>query len=233
MLHDNTVQRYVQFLISLELSAYTEEWRMGLQHADKQGLDVGIIAVITAEQGRAWTASHVELEDVMCTDDKLEDMTITCTIEHDDNVASCQIRTFKQDSLQKISVVIVPRDAGLDTVKLNISLSQDRSDPCRKVPAMSPSPTPILSDMVPGTPSTTRLINWVENQINGPVYPDIPDESLGQQGDVHSEERSVTEPDTQAPEARFSSEEVFAFLVQLRESGKMPAPFSTPKKRKL
>ncbi|KZT29989.1 hypothetical protein NEOLEDRAFT_1126698 [Neolentinus lepideus HHB14362 ss-1] len=54
-LGDNAVQRYAQFLVSLELSADIEERRVALQRAEEQGLDVGMVAVVAAARtmGRA------------------------------------------------------------------------------------------------------------------------------------------------------------------------------------
>ena len=49
-LGDNAVERYAMFLTSLDLTADIKEGRLALTRARKHGLDVNIVAIVTAER---------------------------------------------------------------------------------------------------------------------------------------------------------------------------------------
>ncbi|TFK47772.1 hypothetical protein OE88DRAFT_1738304 [Heliocybe sulcata] len=151
-------------------------------------------------------------------------MAITYSVEHGKDIATCQIRTFTENGLRKLSIAIVPRDVGLNMIKLNISLN---NEPCEITPT-----NPVI--VPPGTPSSTRLLDWVEGQVNGPPYPDVEQGSVARLEDgQESELLTATESDSlELPPVRYSPEEVRVFLEKYRDTGKMPMPFNMPKKRK-
>ena len=49
-LGDNAVERYAMFLTSLDLTADIKEGRLALTRACEHGLDVNIVAIVTAER---------------------------------------------------------------------------------------------------------------------------------------------------------------------------------------
>ena len=49
-LGDNAVERYAMFLTSLDLTADIKEGRLALTRAREHGLDVNIVAIVTAER---------------------------------------------------------------------------------------------------------------------------------------------------------------------------------------